>query len=109
MAAVKGLLYRIFLTRAGSRLAAKRTAPRIDLWQLSGLENMAKSGSRAGFLARAADGSLWQRTRLTAHSGCLKIKQALVPPKPKEFDMAISTSRRRASCGTRSISVATDA
>ncbi len=44
-----------------------------------------------------------------SHCGRLKTKQALVPPKPKEFDMANSTSRLRALCGTRSISVATDA
>jgi hypothetical protein len=44
-----------------------------------------------------------------SHCGRLKTKQALVPPNPKEFDMTNSTSRLRALCGTRSISVATDA
>src|SRR6202007_826957 len=45
---------------------------------------------------------------IVVHSGLLKTKQALVPPKPKEFDNTNSTSRRRALCGTRSIPVSTD-
>jgi hypothetical protein len=37
-----------------------------------------------------------------------KISDALVPPKPNEFDNATLTSRLRALCGTRSIGVSTD-
>src|SRR6266571_2584553 len=36
------------------------------------------------------------------------ITEALVPPKPKEFDSATLISRLRAACGTRSIVVSTD-
>src|ERR1700680_1572670 len=36
------------------------------------------------------------------------ITEALVPPKPKEFDNATLISRLRAACGTRSIAVSTD-
>src|SRR6476620_909798 len=34
--------------------------------------------------------------------------EALVPPKPNEFDSTTSTLRLRDSCGTRSIAVSTD-
>jgi hypothetical protein len=37
-----------------------------------------------------------------------KISDALVPPKPNEFDNATLMSRLRALCGTRSIGVSTD-
>src|SRR5262245_58052302 len=37
-----------------------------------------------------------------------RISEALVPPKPNEFDSTVSMFRRRAWCGTRSIAVATD-
>src|SRR4029079_3677283 len=37
-----------------------------------------------------------------------KIRDAFVPPKPKEFDSAVSTSRLRIWWGTRSIGVSTD-
>jgi hypothetical protein len=37
-----------------------------------------------------------------------KISDALVPPKPNEFDSARLISRLRALCGTRSIGVSTD-
>jgi hypothetical protein len=37
-----------------------------------------------------------------------KISDALVPPKPNEFDSATLISRLRALCGTRSIAVSTD-
>src|SRR5258706_13898181 len=36
------------------------------------------------------------------------ITEALVPPKPNEFDSATLISRLRATCGTRSIAVCTD-
>src|ERR1700710_3164174 len=35
-------------------------------------------------------------------------REALVPPKPNEFDNATLISRGRAFCGTRSIAVSTD-
>src|ERR1700755_972493 len=35
-------------------------------------------------------------------------RDALVPPKPNEFDSATLISRRRGFCGTRSIAVSTD-
>src|SRR5688572_17482783 len=38
----------------------------------------------------------------------LTISDALVPPKPKEFDNATLIGRIRALCGTRSIAVATE-
>jgi hypothetical protein len=47
-------LYRIFLTRTGPPRTARRTGPRIGERHLSRLENMAKSGSRAGFSRLAA-------------------------------------------------------
>src|SRR6202790_2457965 len=37
-----------------------------------------------------------------------KIMDALVPPKPNEFDSTTSISRLRGVCGTRSIAVSTD-
>src|SRR5262249_30215990 len=37
-----------------------------------------------------------------------KISDALVPPKPNEFDSTVLISRLRALCGTRSIAVSTD-
>src|SRR4029079_18376766 len=37
-----------------------------------------------------------------------KINEALVPPKPNEFDSTTLISRLRARCGTRSIGVSTD-
>src|ERR1700740_1434965 len=37
-----------------------------------------------------------------------RITDALVPPKPKEFESATLISRLRAVCGTRSIAVCTD-
>src|SRR5258708_31396587 len=36
------------------------------------------------------------------------ITEALVPPKPNEFDSATLMSRLRGACGTRSIAVSTD-
>jgi hypothetical protein len=42
-----GLLYRLSLAQTGPRPVAKRTGTRIGEPALSGLENMAKSGSRA--------------------------------------------------------------
>src|SRR6202051_2154180 len=36
------------------------------------------------------------------------IPEALVPPKPNEFDSATLISRLRGTCGTRSIAVSTD-
>jgi len=38
----------------------------------------------------------------------VKPGEALVPPKPNEFDSATLTSRSRALCGTRSIGVSTE-
>src|ERR1700742_1483713 len=38
----------------------------------------------------------------------LRITEALVPPKPKEFDNTTLISRLRAVCGTRSIPVCTE-
>ena len=43
-----------------------------------------------------------------AYCTAVKISEAFVPPKPKEFDSAALTSRVFALCGTRSISVSTD-
>src|SRR5580704_4995537 len=37
-----------------------------------------------------------------------KISEALVPPKPNEFDSAILIGRLRALCGTRSMAVVTE-
>src|SRR5215470_5360525 len=37
-----------------------------------------------------------------------KIKEALVPPNPKEFESTVSIVLRLAWCGTRSIAVATE-
>src|SRR6202022_2489567 len=55
--------------------------------------------------------------RMRRNGGLLDIRQlatrctitdALVPPKPNEFDSAILISRLRGDCGTRSIAVSTD-
>ena len=43
-----------------------------------------------------------------AHSTARKMRQALVPPNPKELESANSTCRLRALCGTRSSSVSTE-
>src|ERR1700712_4167249 len=45
---------------------------------------------------------------LAPHAARRKISDALVPPKPNEFDSTTLMSRLRALCGTRSIGVSTE-
>src|SRR5258706_13810416 len=52
------------------------------------------------------NGGLLDMTRQLA-TRCT-ITEALVPPKPNEFDSATLISRLRGACGTRSIAVSTD-
>src|ERR1700722_4355706 len=52
------------------------------------------------------NGGLLDRTRQLATRWT--ITDALLPPKPKEFDSATLISRLRGVCGTRSIAVSTD-
>src|SRR6266481_6023429 len=52
------------------------------------------------------NGGLLDMTRQLA-TRCT-ITEALVPPKPNEFDSATLISRLRGTCGTRSIAVSTD-
>src|SRR5215203_516172 len=49
-----------------------------------------------------------RRPKAPAHAARRKTSEALVPPKPKEFDSTMSMSRFFAACGTRSIAVSTD-
>jgi hypothetical protein len=51
---------------------------------------------------------IWRKGDWTYASMRRRIRLALVPPNPKEFDSAMLTCRLRARCGTRSMAVATD-
>src|SRR4051794_34315024 len=57
-------------------------------------------------LCFGASGCLSDRLvrRLAVQGGPAKIREALVPPKPKEFDSTYSTLRSRACFGTKSMS-----
>jgi hypothetical protein len=61
--------------------------------------NMAKGWTSAAVALNSGD---------RRHEARRKISDALVPPKPNEFDSATLISRLRALCGTRSIGVSTD-
>lgn len=91
---------RVLATHPSATRGARSAAPARGFKLFTYRLDMAKSGSdrRSALIG----------DRFRRHSTCLKTKQALVPPKPKEFESTNSTSRLFALCGTRSISVAID-